>query len=106
MSTLAPEVAAERDEYLAAGMKQVTVAQYDADIRAFGFNLDRSMDCRSMARCLSTGRAYASTTSCARQIRTGAGFANTACDRDEGWRRFMEYRKDHFAIVRGSIFTV
>ena len=103
---LHPGVIAERDAYLALGMRQVTVAQYDRDIRAFGFKLDRMMDCRSMARCLSTGRTYPCITSSAKQISTGAGFANVACDRGEGWLQFMAYRREHFAVHRGAIFTV
>lgn len=96
----------EAESYIACGMKIVTIRQYNAAIKAMGFKLDRNRDCASVAQCMSTGRRYRSITSCARQILTGVGFANVACDRGEGWLHFMAYRRGHFCIVRGSIFTV
>lgn len=97
----------ERESLIAAGMKEVSLTQYAADILAMGFKLDRSMDCHCMARDMATGRTFPAITSCARQIETGAGFANTTCNRDAaGWTQFMAYRREHFAIVRGKVFTV
>lgn len=103
---LAPNEKKEAESYIEAGMKLVTLAQFNRDIKPMGFKLDRSMDCHGIARCLSSGRSYRSITSCARQIKTGKGFANIDCERDSSWREFMEYRKNHFAILRGAIFTV
>ena len=92
---------------LECGMVQVSLAQYSADILQLGFRLDRTMDCRCMARDMASDRTFPAITSCARQISTGAGFANTAADRtDPNWRKFMDYRNSHFAVVRNAIFTV
>lgn len=103
MNSLQIEIA----EMIQGGMQQVTLRQYAADILQLGFRLDRAMDCRCMARDMANGRTFPAITSCARQISTGAGFANTAADRtDPNWRKFMEYRKSHFAVVRNTIFTV
>lgn len=106
MHAISPALAAEIADCLAHGMRQVTLATYRADIAAFGFRLDRAMDCRCMATDMATGRRFPCITSSARQIKTGAGFANTACERDENWRAFMAYRQEHFAVIHGAIFTV
>jgi hypothetical protein len=92
---------------VAVGCKLITLRQYILDIQAMGFRLDRTMDARRIARDMDTGECFPAITSGARQIETGAGFANILANRDcEGWKAFMEYRKSHFCIVRDHIFTV
>ena len=90
-----------------AGCKLVTLRQYISEIETMGFRLDRTKDCKCIARDMATGECYPSITSSATQKATRVGFANIKADRAcEGWKAFMEYRKGHFCIVRECLFTV
>jgi hypothetical protein len=97
----------ETARLISSGCRQVTLSAMKADLARMGFRLDRSMDCRCVAKDLETGDTFPCITSDARQISTGAGFANTAADRTApGWRELMDYRSRHFAIVQNAIFTI
>lgn len=91
---------------LASGMTRVSFARYQADIAAMGFKLDRANDCRCNALDVATGERFPAITGYARQESTDKGFANIDADRSApGWQQFREYRRNHFAVLRGAIFT-
>lgn len=97
----------EVSRMLLAGMKLVTLKQYETDIATMGFRLEKSFNCRCIARDMETDDSYPALTGYAIQKETGAGFANIKANRDcEGWKQFIEYRSKHFAIVREQLFTV
>lgn len=103
MNSLDREIA----RMIQAGCKLVPLRQYISDIEAMGFRLNRTRDCKCIARDMETGDYFPAITSNATQKATRAGFANIKADKTcEGWKAFIEYRQGHFCIVRECIFTV
>lgn len=88
------------------GQAPVSVAEFTARFAALGYQLDRSMDCRALARYMTGERAGTAYPCCS----TGVIEADTKlsafnCDarRDERFRAMQELRGSIYAVSRGYI---
>jgi hypothetical protein len=99
----------EINHLLANGYKQVTLAQFDAEIRAIGYRFDASMSCRSMAQIMTGPRAgttYPAVSLYARQVDDGLSYCNMDARRDDAFIALKALRNSRFAVVRGAIATL
>ena len=105
-----PALEAEIAYRIAHGARQLSVAQFTAEFAALGYVLDRSMDCRSMARYMApdseSGRAYPCCTTSANEADSGLSAFNVGARRDSNFRKFQQLRGDIFAVSRGAILEV
>jgi hypothetical protein len=108
-SNLQPCVKAEVEALLNSGnCRLATIREIEHELAAIGYRLDRTMDCRSIARTLTgvnTGNSYPAITSCVREVDTGLSFANVDARRDSNYQELRKLRLGGmFAIVNGAIF--
>jgi len=90
---------------LRTGWTQVTVKEFTARYEALGYRLDRSHDCRCVARYLSDGRTYPCCTAYPVNITNG----RSAWNEDKGRADFaglQRLRGEIFAVSRGAILEV
>lgn len=94
---------------LALGQERLSVAAMGQRFAALGYTLDRSMDCRSLARYVSgpdAGRSYPACTTGLREADTGLSAFNAAARRDSRFREMQALRQQVFAVSRGAILEV
>lgn len=95
----------------ALGARPRTVKELDSALRAIGYRLDRSMDCRSMARIMTGERAgfsYPCISTGINEAGTGLRFCNVDARRDANFERLQAMRVsgEFFAVVRGAILEI
>lgn len=95
----------------ADGREPVTVAYIGARLAELGYKLDRSGDCRHVARYVTgehAGESYPAISTTIREIDSGLTFANVNARRDANFRTLQNHRiaGDLFAVVNGSILEI
>ena len=106
---LKPCVKVEVEALLNSGnCRLVTIPEIERELAAIGYRLDRTMDCRCIARTLTgvnAGNSYPVIGSCTREVDTGLSFANVNARRDDNFQKLQKLRlRGMFAIVNGAIF--
>lgn len=98
------EYAAKMD---AQGSKRLTIAGIARQLKAIGYRLNRSMDCRSICQ-RSTGETYPTITTGIVEADTGLSFANVNARRDANFRALqdMRYNETFYAIHKDAIFSL
>lgn len=94
---------------LARGWRLLSVREFSAEFKRLGYKLDRSMDCRSVARWISgpdAGTSYPCCSTDATEIATGKSYAHYQGTRDANFRRMMQLRSEIFAVSRGAILEI
>lgn len=91
---------------LAQGDEQLSIAAFGARFMALGYRLDRTMDCRSNARYLDSGRSYPCITTSVRESDSGLSAFNFDARRDSNFRAMQQLRQQIFAVSRGAILEV
>ena len=99
-------LAAEIEHLLAHGYEHLSVAAFAARFEALGYALDGSMDCRSSARYLESGRSYPCCTTGLKEIDSGMSAFHFQARRDAKFREMQELRGKIFAVTRGAILEV
>ena len=93
------------------GQTPVTLATIEAALMELGYQLDRMLDCRSLARWMSgprAGKSYPALTTGIREVSTGLSFANINAGRGEDFQRLQALRLSGklFAVIRGFILEI
>ena len=94
---------------LKSGVRQITVQQLELELAEIGYRLDRSMDCRSVARWMTGRRAGSSYPACSlypRQIDDGKSAWNIEARRDQRFKALQALREKVFAVSRGAICEI
>ena len=107
MNSLEIELAARA----ALGQRPTTVAHIGAVLGALGYRLDRSMDCKSLARYMQgprTGQSYPVITTGIKEADTGRSFVHFESRRNDNFKKLQELRfnQELFAVVRGHILEI
>ena len=109
-SNLKPCVKLEIEQLLNSGnCRLATLSEIDLELASIGYKLDRSMDCRHIARTLSgfsAGNSYPAITGCPIEADTGLSASHSEARRDANFCSLQQIRLGGmFAIVNGTIFT-
>lgn len=105
-------IAALQDEITrrdADGCERLSVAALAARFAALGYTLDRSMDCRGLARYMSgphAGAAYMCCTTGLKETDSGLSAFNVDARRDDNFREMQNLRQQIYAVSRGAILEV
>lgn len=88
-----------------------TIKAIEAELRAIGYRLDRTMDCRGNARYMTgpaAGETYPSIDTGINQIDDGLRFCNVDARRDDNYKRLQDMRRsgEWFAVTRGAILEL
>ena len=102
--TYSPGIEAHRQAYFQAGGRQVTRRQYAADLAALGYTLGRTYSA-GLCRCDSLPSVPAASAQVF-EAGTGRSAFDVSARRDGNFTALQEYRRDHFAVVHGRLFTV
>jgi len=107
METLNTELSARA----ADGHKPATLETIGAALRAIGYRLDRSMDCRHIARWMSgprAGASYPCISTGIKEIDSGRSFAHFESRRDANFHTLQDMRSSGavFAVTRGHILEI
>ena len=90
----------------ALGSRCLSVAAFTAEFARLGYTLDRSMDCRSIARYLASGHTYPAISTYPREADSGLSARNVGARRDDKYRAMRALRQEIFAVSRGAILEV
>ena len=91
----------------ACGYERLSVKQYAARFAELGYTLDRSMDCRSSARYLESGRSYPCCSTGLKETDTGiSAWHYKDARRDDNFKAMQALRSKIFAVSRNAIFNV
>ncbi len=85
---------------------QVTLTQLSKRLRAIGYRLDRSMDCRAPARYMTgerAGQSYPALSLRPVQIDNGLSWSHVDARRDANFEALKRLRDSCYAVVRGAI---
>lgn len=93
----------EIETRLAMGCEMLTVPQFVARFAALGYRVDRSLDCRSTARYLKTGRTYPACSTGMAESDTGRSAFHYESRRDSRFKAMQALRQHVFAVSRGAI---
>lgn len=85
------------------GCRIVSVAEMEREFNALGYTLDRSMDCRSNARYVNSGRTYPACSTGLKEIDTGQSAFHYQSRRDENFRAMQTLRMEISAVSRGAL---
>ena len=92
------------------GQTPVTLATIEAALMELGYQLDRTLDCRSLARWMSgprAGKSYPVLTTGITEVSTGLSFANINAGRGEDFQRLQALRfSEIFTVIRGCILEI
>ncbi len=91
------------------GLRPVSVAAFEASLKAIGYRRDRSMECRSLARYMTGERAGAPYPSCDTtpvEADTGLRYCNVNADRGERYEKLKALRGELFAVSGGYILEM
>ena len=89
-----------------SGLRVVSVAEFTAAFRALGYMLDRSMDCRSVARFMSSGETYLACSVYPREENSGLSAWNIGARRDANYRDMQKLRREIAAISKNYLMEV
>jgi hypothetical protein len=92
----------------ANGQTPVTLTQMKQILGNLGYRLDRSMDCRHVARYMAgpkAGRSYPAISTGIKEIDTGKSAFHFEARRDDNFKKLQEMRFNEscFAVVHGCI---
>ncbi len=96
----------EIDRSLAAGMRQVTMRELDAELNALGYEREPDSRAAGTAKNLDTGNTYPSVTWGTREADTKQSAFHVDSRRDDRFKRLQELRRWTFVVSRGSIVSV
>lgn len=88
------------------GQTQVTLAQLSNDLRAIGYRLDRSGDCRAPARYMTgerAGQSYPALSLRPVQVDNGLSWSHVDARRDANFTALKQIRDSCFAVVGGAV---
>lgn len=85
------------------GCEILTIPQFVARFAALGYRVDRSMDCRAMARYLDDGRTYPACNTGMSEADTGRSAYHFESRRDSKFQAMQALRGQVFSISRGAI---
>jgi hypothetical protein len=108
LDTVTRDLQSELDSRIAEGNPPMTVAAMQAAFAALGYRLDRSMDCRHVARWMTGARAgcsYPAISTGVSEADTGLSAFNGDARRDENFRAMQEMRLSGrvYAVSNGAI---
>lgn len=89
--------------------QHVTLDEIKRRLAELGYTLDRSMDCRSMARIISgrgAGNSYPCCTTGIREADTGMSAFHYQARRDDNFRALQALRGTIYTVIRGYIFEI
>lgn len=98
---LTAEAAAEANQ-----MQILSVAAFAARFQALGYKLDRTLDCRSVARFMTgehAGKSYLCVTTGVSEADTGLSAFHFAARRDSKFKQMQKLRQEVCAISRGAL---
>jgi hypothetical protein len=106
-NTILNALEAEIAHLSALGYEHLSVAQFTERFAELGYMLDRSLDCRSNARYLKSGRVYPCCTTGLKETDTGiSAWHCQDARRDDKFRSMMKLRGTIFAVSRNAILEV
>ena len=93
------------------GFRPSTITHIESVLSSIGYKLDRSMDCRHVARYLTgprAGQTHPCISTGIKEIDTGLSFANYTARRDSNFEKLQSLRfsGELFAVVRGAILEI
>ena len=91
------------------GIELLSVTQFVARFAALGYRVNRTMDCRSVARFMTgplTGESYPACSTGINEADTGLRAWNVDARRDSNYRRMQALRVKIGAISRGMLLQV
>jgi len=91
---------------LVAGMRQVTMAQLDAELQALGYSRMPNSRCACIATNGRTANTYPCVTYGLRENGTGLSAFHVDARRDARFRALQQLRFVTFAVVRGSYISI
>lgn len=105
------QLQAELDHRASVGQRPVTVEAMQDRLKALGYRLDRTMDCRSQSRWMTgprAGESYPAVHTGIREIDTGLSFSHIDARRDENFRQLQALRSsgELFAVSRDSLLEL
>jgi hypothetical protein len=107
MTNYTTELATEIAHLQAHGCQQLSVKQFAAQFAKLGYTLDRSMDCRALARHLDNGRQYPCCTTGLSETDTGiSAWHFKDARRDANFTAMQALRGKIFAVSRNAILEV
>lgn len=88
-----------------------TLSVISERLAALGYELDRALDCRGMARIMTgehAGLSYPCCTTGIKEADTGLSFANADARRDDNFRALQDLRgsEELYAVTRGAILDL
>lgn len=89
------------------GMRRVTIKAMNAEFMALGYRLDRSLDCRGLARWQTgarAGKSHPAITTGVKESDSGRSAFHFESRRDSNFEAMQRLRQDVFAVSRGAIF--
>ncbi|MTJ93930.1 MAG: hypothetical protein F8N36_13890 [Desulfovibrio sp.] len=93
------------------GQSPSTISHIASTLASIGYELDRSMDCRSFSRWMTgprAGHSYPCITTGIRETDTKLSFCNVDARRDEKFNTLQNLRRSGnlFAVTRGAILDL
>jgi hypothetical protein len=91
---------------LKVGCIQVSIKELTEKYKDLGYKLDRSMDCRSMAKDIDSGQSFPNISCGIKELDTGiSAFHYKDARRDKNFILMQKLRQDFFSVSRGAIFA-
>jgi hypothetical protein len=107
--TFAKQLADEVASRLAMGYTQITMNELSQRLRNIGYRLDRSMDCKSVARWMTGARAgetYPVNSVYTRQIDDGKSACHFEARRDANFDVWVRLRNEVFCVSGGNLVEI
>lgn len=104
-------VTAEVNRRIKAGGRRVTLQEFDEELRAIGYRLDRSMDAEGLNRYMEgelAGVSYPAVNMYVVQVSDGMSAFHVDARRDANFERLqhMRFHQTIFAVNRGRIYGI
>lgn len=96
----------EIESSLHAGMRQVTLRELDAELKALGYQRALDMRASCIAKNMDTGNTYPCVTYGVSEVDTGMSAFHVNARRDERFKALQELRRWTFVVQRGAIVGV
>lgn len=106
-STLSTAVASEAAYRRKIGCVQITLSQFEAKLRAIGYRLNRSLDCKGVARYMTGERAGQTYPSCNMypvQVDDSRSWCHVDARRDVNFEELKRIRDTYFAVSTHYIY--
>lgn len=88
------------------GMREITLKQFEAEIRRIGYRFDRRMDCRGVSRYMTgprSGKSHPYLALKPVQVSDGISWCSVYARRDDDFKRLKVLRESVYAVVKGAI---